>query len=162
MESSYRFDELIVSCGINENILHDASTIREIIKHLGNTTAVVVTCMGDAERKTKVLTTPKGVENLVRSIGSSSSGTWWQPFSASMTVQNFIPGGMVRTAWKGVAVSKFGLVIHSLNSRKSITRRTSPFFYSTAKKGCTHAVDFATFRMMLADSRASNSVFHFV
>jgi hypothetical protein len=35
----------------------------------------------------------------------------------------------------------------------------SPFFFRRAKNGCTHAVGFATFRMIKADSRLSSSDF---
>ncbi len=91
-------------------------------------------------------------------MDSSSSGTWCYPLSASITVKNPIPAGMVRTAWNGVAVSKLGRIMHSFSFRKSIASRMSPFFLGTTTIGWIHAVGFMTLRIMPAPSKFSNSV----
>ena len=95
----------------------------------------------------------------MKSADSSSSGTWWYPFSASTTVKKFIPGGTVRTAWNGVVVSYLGLMILLLRFLKSTHKRIPPFFFGTSTMGCTHAVGAVTFSMIVCSSNASSSSF---
>ena len=66
---------------------------------------------------------------------------------------------MVQTAWNGVVVSNVGLTILFFTFLKSTHKRIPPLLLGTNTIGCTHAVGFVSFSMMLCSSRVSSSSF---
>ena len=74
-----------------------------------------------------------------------------------MTVKNFIPRGIVRTAWKGVGASKTGRMMHWLREVKSPQILISSSAFGTTTMGWTYAVGSDTLATTFWFSNESNS-----